>query len=246
MKAPNIENLKATIRQLNDAIKAKVAERVELTAELEKLNTEPPDRAAILELLHSEIDLHASYYPGEIRAQLTPFLNNWSRRDLTRKTRLNLQSAREKPEQRDSTYNPPTTTGIFYLLREPIKAALARVVSEIDLPAGISNSERDRRMTALNERIAAIDCELTGLFDECAGLGIALPDTTLSADERETRRRAAAYAENIKRNGTSRMVDTPFPGDEKLPKHVEPPRTSAFQCVDLPVNAFRYDEGLAL
>ena len=244
MKAPNIENLKATIRALHDSITSKVAERGELTDELAALNEAPPDKAAILNFLHGHIDELAAPYPAEINRQLAAFIGNWSKIGHAKKAGIELLSAR-KSAQTDSKLNPPNLNGIFWLLNEPIKAALAPVIDEMDLPAGISNADRARRLDALNGRLAAIDAELSSLYDECHGLGIALPDTTLSADERETRRRAAVHAESIRRNGTLTILgDVVFPDDKPMPRHAEKPRTSAYQAAELPVDSFRYDEAL--
>ena len=240
MKAPNIENLKATIRALHDSITSKVAERGELTDELAALNEAPPDKAAILNFLHGHIDELAAPYPAEISRQLAPFLNNWSKIRHAKKAGIELLSAR-KSAQTDSKLNPANLNGLFWLLNAPIKAALAQVVADMDLPAGISNADRARRLDALNGRLAEIDAQLTALYDECAGLGIALPPTTLSADERETRRVAAVVAESMRRTPPVRVITEPFPGDEPLPRHAEKPRTSAYQAAELPVDTFRYE-----
>ena len=240
MKAPNIENLSGLIRQLHDSIRCKVAERGELTDELAALNEAPPDKAAILNFLHTHIDELAAPYPAEINRQLAAFIGNWSKIGHAKKAGIELLSAR-KSAQTDSKLNPPNLNGLFWLLNEPIKAALAQVVGEMDLPGGISNADRARRLEALNGRLAAIDAELSSLYDECAGLGIALPPTTLSADERETRRRAEVHAESIRRTPPVRVITEPFPGDEKLPKHIEPARKSAYQAAELPADTFRYE-----
>lgn len=234
---PNIATIKTQIHQLHELISAKIAERENLTAQIEAVNSAPPDRESIIELLHSFIDEQAANYPSVLRQQIAPFLANWSKGNFIKQQGLLLLQNSLRPMVPELGI-PAPPHGILYLLQEPIKQAVIRAVDEMDLPEGLGTPERQRRLTELTNRLAALDSELHELFNECEGLGITLPSETLSPAEKEIRRRAAVALERSAKEPHSEMITTAFPGDEPRRKNQDPPRSAAYEAVDLPAAAF--------
>ena len=231
---PNISTLKTQVNALHGVISAKITERQDLTAEIEAVNSTPPDRQAILELLHGYVDEQAGLYGDELQSQVAPYVEKWQKADYLKKSGFALLSARENPGA-DIKVSPHNQNGIFFLLKTPIKTALAQAISAMELPAGISNSERQQRLKGLTARLTALDTELSALYEECQGLGITLPDATLSAAEKETRRRAALAADRAAREPATRIVELPGDRDDSRKKRNT---SESFSITDIPEGAF--------
>lgn len=189
----NLAGIKTQIEALNAALVAKITERRELTAKIEEINSLPPDRQAIKELLISHVDELASAYPGALRRQIEPYLLNPTKGAFLQKNVLSLLQCSTKPMISELGV-PAPPTGLFFLLRAQIKTALVNAVDEMELPEGMPSDQRRAQLAELTARLGVIDSELRELFDAAGDLGISLPSEVLSPQEKETRRKVAAAA----------------------------------------------------
>lgn len=220
----NLSAIRDQIQSLSSTIQSKIDERRRLTQQIEAIHGAPPDRQAVVALLHSHVDELAATYPPALRRQIEPFLANPAKGEFIKKHVLSLLQTSTKPMVTEVGV-PAPPTGIFYLLSEPIKAALAAAVDQMELPPGLPSDQRREQLDALQARLAVVDSELRELFDAAAGLGIALPTEALSATEKETRRKLAAAAARAAQEPA--MTEIPeLPGDEPGAK---PPRTTAYE-----------------
>lgn len=211
-------SLKKQIADLHSAIAEKIAQRQTLTAEIAALNAAPPDKTAVVALLHQFVDEQAAKYPASLQMMVSGFVNNWQKADYLKRLGLPLLHTAKNLHDPNQGYSA-SPEGIFYLLRAAIKDAVEQAVDTLEWPAeGVDTSTRLERLNGLSARLSALDCELTTLYDHCAGLGLALPDTTLSAEERETRRRAALAAQRKPNKVEILSVDLPGDTDFNRPK----------------------------
>lgn len=211
-------SLKRQIENLHTAISQKITDRQAITAEIAAANAFPPTRTDVVDLLHGWIDEQAAKYPASVKTMVAGYLANWQKGDYLKEQGFPLLQIARKTGDPTLGYsiNPD---GLLYLLQEPIKEALERVILALDWPSdSLDTKTRLERLESLQTRLQAIDSELTELYDQCQGFGLSLPDSTLSPDEKETRRRAALAA-----NRTPNRVEvltTTLPGDKDfdLPK----------------------------
>jgi len=236
---PDFISLKRQIESLHRAISAKITERQTITAEIDAVNSAPPDRQAVVDLLHSYVDEQAAKYPATLKDLTQGFIKNWRKGDLLKTQGLALTHiVRDLNGQLDISLRPD---GLFYLLQQPLKEALARAVAAMELPSeGMDTATRWARLQSLQERLQAVDTELTELYDQCQGFGIALPDGTLPADEKEIRRRAELAA--LQKPSKVEVLTNPWPGDKDYrgPRAAAAaPRSSAYEANDLPEDAFK-------
>lgn len=240
----DFSNLKKQIETLHSALAEKIAQRQALTAEIAAVNAAPPDKTAVVALLHEFIDEQAAKYPASLQTMVSGFIANWQKGDYLQEAGLPLLHLARIPGDPSRGYSVGPE-GLFYLFRATLKDALKQAVGTLEWPAeGLDTPTRLERLSALSERLAAIDSELTALYDQCNGWGLSLPDGTLSAEERETRRRAALAAQR-KPNRVERITSD-LPGDKDFgkPKALRPrdpsaSRSSAYEATDLPEDAFK-------
>ena len=245
---PNISSLKQHIETLRIALTAKIAERQALTVEIAAVNAAPPDKTAVVALLHEFIDEQAAKYPASVKTMVSGFINDWQKGAYLKEQGFPLlQIARKTPDPAVSYSTNPE--GLLYLLQEPIKEALGRAIAALDWPGDcLDTSTRLNRLESLQTQLHAIDDELTALYDQCTGFGLSLPDSTLSADERETRRRAALAAQRKPNKVEILSVELPGDKDFNLPKDRWPKdplltKKSAYDANDLPEDAFKQNFG---
>lgn len=231
-------SLKQQIASLHSAISKKIDERQALTAEIAAVNAAPPDKTAAVALLHQFIDEQAAKYPASVKKMISGYLADWQKGAYLKEQGFPLlQIARKTPESALSYSTNPE--GLLYLLQEPIKEALERVIAALDWPRdSLDTPTRLTRLETMQTRLQAIDCELTALYDQCAGVGLSLPDSTLSPEEKETRRRAALAAQRKPNKVEILTVDLPGDKDFVRPKSRRDQSTE-YSAADRPNIAFR-------
>jgi len=219
----SISSIKKQLTDLHQVIQDKIDERRRLTEEIDAINAAPPDQQAVVDLLTGFIDERADSYPSCLKHHIQGFLNNWRKGDFIKQQDIPLLHTSVKPTVTELGVLPPPN-GLYYLLRDTLKAAVTRAVSEMDVDwtGGLSTAERLKKLTALNNQLQVVDSELRSLYDDCSGLGITLPNETLSAEEKEARRRVALVTERLAKEPRVEVIDACLPGDEDF--HLAKPR----------------------
>lgn len=224
----NLSALKGQVQALASEVSEKLAERAALSDQLAETLNAPPAKSDILAMVKAWIDESAALYKAGLAIQLEPFMQRPNRKANRSTSALELLHTTLR---RDPTHGAQVTAspeGLFYLLREPITAAMIKAIDDLPFDEFALDAEtRERRATELAEKLKRLDEQLDELADFGAAAGVNLPRRELTAAEKDARKAAAALARTkaeqeraAEREAAARAgIDAPeLPGDEEFLK----------------------------
>ncbi len=187
--------LKDQVQALAAEVSEKLAERAALADDLAQVLNAPPAKSDILQMVKAWIDESAELYRAGLAIQLEPFMRRPNRKADRTTAALELLHTTLK---RDPLHGPQVTAspeGLFFLLREPLTAALVRAIDDLPFDDFALDAEtRERRAAELTEKLTALDKQLDELADFGAAAGVNLPRRELTAAEKDARKAAATLA----------------------------------------------------
>ena len=245
MSALNFDALKKQVVALSTAIAGKQAERAAIAAEIATVNAAPASRADLKQMVFDWVDASAAQYTRGLKIAIEPFIGNWTKAP-TRDNPLELLH-RTMFRNIAGVHVTPGPEGLFFLLNEPIKAALSKAIDDLDLPAGLDKAERTAQLKSLASQMGAIDNELAELADLANSAGVIAGDFEVAPEVKEARRLSAlaekrAAEEAKRRERQAEMPCCDFPDDKPLSKP-RPSEQSEFEKGQARIDALAANRG---
>ena len=212
MSALNFDALKKQVAALSTAIAGKQAERAAIAAEMAAVNSAPVAKSDLKQIVAAWIDESAGKYAAGLKIALEPFQANWTKAP-TKDNPLELLH-RIMFRNTAGVHVTPGPEGLFFLLNEPIKAALSKAIDELDLPAGLDKAARTAQLKSLASQMGAIDNELAELTDLANSAGINAQFREDLPHEREAKRLAALAEKRAAEEAKRRERQESMPVDD--------------------------------
>ena len=212
MSTLNFDALKKQVAALSTAIAGKQAERASIAAEIAAVNSAPASRGDLKQMVFDWVDASAAQYTQGLKIVIEPFIGNWTKAP-TRDNPLELLH-RTMFRNTAGVHVTPGPEGLFFLLNEPIKAALSKAIDELDLPAGLDKAARTAQLKSLASQMGAIDNELAELTDLANSAGINAQFREDLPHEREAKRLAALAEKRAAEEAKRRERQESMPVDD--------------------------------
>ena len=241
----NFDALKKQVAALSTAIAGKQAERAAIAAEIATVNAAPASRADLKQMVFDWVDASAAQYTRGLKIAIEPFIGNWTKAP-TRDNPLELLH-RTMFRNTAGVHVTPGPEGLFFLLNEPIKAALSKAIDDLDLPAdGMDKATRTERLKSLSSQMGQLDAELAELTDLANSAGINAQFREDLPHEREAKRLSALAekreADEAKRRERQDSMPCGDPTDRPLSKP-RPSEQSEFEKGQARIDALAANRG---
>lgn len=162
----SVESLGSTYQKLRAEIEA-------LKRRREEIDTAPPGRQDMIDILCGNIDQAAQEYPAALLRQIgsamhgnkTANMKNWR-----------LGMLLPQANAADGNIGPQSLmTGLAFIFNAEIKASVARAVQAMEWPDNsIPLAKREKELSRLDAEIASLEKELAALGSDAAKAGIHL------------------------------------------------------------------------
>lgn len=217
MSALNFDALKKQVAALSTAVADKQANRAAIAEQIAALNALPASKNDLKAMVAAWIDDSAAQYSKGLKLALEPFIGNWTR-GPSKENPLELLH-RINHRNTAGIHVTPGPEGLFFLLNEPIKAALSKAIDNLDLPEGIDKATRTEQLKSLASQLGQIDFELAELTALANASGINAGDFEVAPEVREARRLSAlaekrAMDEAARKARQDSMPCSDFPDDK--------------------------------
>ena len=242
----NFDALKKQVAALSAAVAGKQSERAAIAAEIAAVNSAPASRADLKQMVFDWVDASAAQYTRGLKIAIEPFIGNWTKAP-TRDNPLELLH-RTMFRNTAGVHVTPGPEGLFFLLNEPIKAALSKAIDDLDLPAdGMDKATRTERLKSLSSQMGQLDAELAELTDLANSAGINAQFREISQEEREAARLTAlaekrAADEAARKARQAEMPCGDFPTDKETFKP-RPSEQSEFEKGQARIDALAANRG---